>query len=164
MAMASAATLRFYRRNLPHWVVADGTFFVTIRQAGTLPRHVIVELQAERQRLLDANTPEQDYLDTLRKQFIRIERILDACGPSEVQPVAATGSHFYHGILTTPKVADILLDSLARLEDEAHGWDIHAAVVMSNHAHLLLHNRNGRSNALLDPKQARDWERIEILS
>ena len=41
-------TLRFTRGNLPHWLVADHAYFVTIRLAGTISRQVITELQAER--------------------------------------------------------------------------------------------------------------------
>jgi len=34
-------TIRFCRGNLPHWLVADRTYFVTMRLNGTLPRSVV---------------------------------------------------------------------------------------------------------------------------
>jgi hypothetical protein len=42
----------FTRRNLPHWYVPDAIHFVTFRLAGTLPRKVVDDLQAQKERLL----------------------------------------------------------------------------------------------------------------
>ncbi len=41
-------TVRFSRGNLPHWLVADHAYFITIRLTGTVPKSVVAELQAER--------------------------------------------------------------------------------------------------------------------
>ena len=51
-------TLRFTRGNLPHWLVADHAYFVTIRLAGTIPKSVLTELQTEQNALVKANANE----------------------------------------------------------------------------------------------------------
>ena len=38
----------FYRRHLPHYCPPGATFFVTFRLAGSLPLHIIKQLQQER--------------------------------------------------------------------------------------------------------------------
>ncbi len=73
-------TIRFVRRNLPHWLVADHTYFVTLRLAGTLPRSVVSELAAERNALAARSVrDEAAESDLQRRHFVRIEGILDAC-------------------------------------------------------------------------------------
>ena len=47
-------TLRFARRTLPHWLVADASYIVTLRLAGTLPKAVIEAMQRERESVMDA--------------------------------------------------------------------------------------------------------------
>ena len=41
----------YYRRHLPHLQLPGATLFITFRLAGSLPRAVIEELAAERQRV-----------------------------------------------------------------------------------------------------------------
>jgi hypothetical protein len=41
------------RRNLPHWYVPTAFHFVTYRLAGTIPRHVLQTLRANRDLLLE---------------------------------------------------------------------------------------------------------------
>ena len=133
--LAMAETLRFYRRHLPHWLVADHTYFVTIRQKGTLPADVVKELQQEREKLLSTPHAGDDVLALLRKQFVRVERILHS--PTQV------------GVLTNPAIATILVENLAWLESDSRGWNVYAAVVMSTHMHIVLRNEKGRSSELL---------------
>ena len=45
-------TIRFVRNRLPHWLVADRTYFVTLRLSGSLPRSVVRELIREREALI----------------------------------------------------------------------------------------------------------------
>jgi hypothetical protein len=40
----------FYRRNLPHWIPSGAMYFITFRLTNSLPREVIRELQAWRER------------------------------------------------------------------------------------------------------------------
>ena len=51
-------TIHFKRRNLPHWLVADRPYFVTLRLTGTVPKDVVAELKREREEVLAS--PEAD--------------------------------------------------------------------------------------------------------
>ena len=119
-------TLKFTRRNLPHWLVADHSYFVTLRLKGSLPKSVIEDFHRQRS---DA-TDESQAIETARRQFASIERILDS----------ASGADW----LTAPDVAAIVWKSLDWLR--GRGWLIYAAVLMSN----LMRNEDGRTQHLLE--------------
>ena len=131
-------TIRFFRRNLPHWLVADRTYFVTMRLDGTLPRSVVEELSAEREALYRSDChDEETWLDLHRRQFLRIDALLDATSEG--------GRHW----LTQGEIPKSIMTSLGWLKNEA-GWSIHAATVMSTHIHIVMHNGQGRSGELLN--------------
>ena len=133
--MAHVHTLSFRRRNLPHWLVADRTYFVTVRLKGTLPAEVVGELRRERERLRSEQPADEDAMNELRvRQFGKVEAILDAC---------ALGGAW----LSDSAAADVVFDSLAWLE-QARGWHIHAACVMPTHLHILVRNMQGRNGEL----------------
>ncbi len=131
-----ATTVRFTRRHMPHWLVADHTYFVTLRLAGTIPRGLLKSLEAERAELADTCASEDARLDLLRKQFVRIEEILDAHNPDRYW-------------LTQPPVAKVFFDALPWLENSDRGWDIYAITLMGTHAHIVMRNVAGRSGELL---------------
>jgi len=142
-------TLKFYRRHLPHWLVADQTYFVTMRQSGTLPREVIKELAAERELLRESKACSDAILDLLRNQFTRVERILHASTTK--------------GNLTDTGVPEILLKNIEWLEVPSRGWCVYAAVVMATHMHLVLRNEMGRSAELLsDIGQYKNYTAREV--
>ena len=125
-------TLRFVRRSLPHWIVADASYFVTIRLAGTLPRAVVEAMRDEREA---AGDDEQSRLDLARKQFVRIESILDSDAQQRMD-------------LAAPEVAQRCMKNLQWLRER--GWHIYAATVLGNHAHVLMRNGQGSSAMLLE--------------
>ena len=127
-------TLKYSRRNLPHWLVADHSYFVTLRLKGSLPKHVVEELRAQRQALVDCETDEEQTLQLAREQFATVERILDSV--ADVQ------------WLKNQAVAQIVWESLDWLR--GRGWLIYAGVLMKNHIHLLMRNEDGRTQALLE--------------
>ena len=130
-------TVRFVRRSLPHWLVADATFFVTFRIHGSLPPTVMKQLSTELKRLREV-LPEGDprWRDVDRRRFRRIESILDVSkdGPSW---------------LGVPEVGGLVFRNLEWLEGD-RGWRIFAATIMPTHVHLLIRNTLGRSGALLE--------------
>ncbi len=131
-------TIRFIRRNLPHWLVADRTYFVTMRAAGTLPRDVVAKLAAEREALQETGCTDEDaWLELRRRQFLRIEALLDA---------AQANADL---VLTAEGLPQTILDSLGWLSREG-GWSIGAATVMPTHVHIVMRNLTGRSGELLD--------------
>ncbi len=126
-------TVKFFRRNLPHWLVSDRSYFVTIRLHGTLPQTVVRTFQEERDRL-DASSPE--LMDLQRRQFLQLEKMLDAC---------EAGSAW----LANPDIAAMVLENLDWLRAE-RGWRIYAGVVMPTHLHLLMRSEDERSGDLLN--------------
>ena len=129
--MSHHETLRFTRRNLPHWLVADASFFVTLRLAGTLPKELVEEMRMERAIV---KSSEDARCELARRQFARIEGLLDESAANRMD-------------LANPDVARFCLVNLDWLR--ARGWRIFAATVLGNHAHMLLRSENGRSRELL---------------
>ncbi len=79
-------TVSFTRRNLPHWLVADRSHFVTIRLKGSLPSSVVSELQVEREKFMTEFADDSKSVSEFRqRQFEKIEFILDSCAVG-VQP------------------------------------------------------------------------------
>jgi len=127
-------TIRFFRRRLPHWLVAERAYFVTLRLHGTLPRHVAEELRAQRKPLSAEKVHDDKRIALQDEQFNRIERILDSLKwPDEG--------------LCQRDVGTMMLDSLDWLR--GRGWTIYAAVLMGTHSHLLLLSSNGNSANLV---------------
>jgi len=129
-------TIRFVCGNLPHWLVADRPYFVTIRLRGTLPKHVMQGIRAERDALERSGCRDEGSWSDMRKwQFVRMEQILDASRPDRAW-------------LTRGDVPKIVVKGIGWLREEA-GWLIHAAVVMPNHIHIVMRNTAGRNGRLL---------------
>jgi hypothetical protein len=130
------STLHFTRRHLPHWLVAERTYFVTMRLAGTIPRSVLDSMEAERAALSTTHAPEDVRLGLLRKQFTQVEKILDAHDPDR-------------SWLTHPPVARSIFDALPWLGNPSRGWRLYAITLMGTHAHIVMRNATGRSGELL---------------
>ncbi len=71
--MSHHETLRFTRRTLPHWLVADASYFVTLRLAGTLPKAVVEAFQRDREAVGESEDARHELA---RCQFARIEELL----------------------------------------------------------------------------------------
>jgi len=130
-------TIQFVWRNLPHWLVAERPYFITLRLGGTLPRQVVNELAEERRQMLEDKVRRADgnkHEELQRRQFARIEAILDGT------------CHDRHW-LSDVNVAGIVMDGMGWLETEC-GWRIYAATIMSNHVHIVLRNTEARNGEL----------------
>lgn len=129
-----AETIGFRWRHLPHWTVDERPYFVTMRLAGSLARSVTEQLRLELVRLKSMGANERQVLDCRRRQFVRIEQILDA----------AKEDGCY---LKFPAVAQLVLESLEWLERDLE-WIVFAATVMPNHVHCVLQHLGGRNGRL----------------
>ncbi|MDP6524910.1 MAG: hypothetical protein QGH15_11870 [Kiritimatiellia bacterium] len=127
-------TLSFRRRNLPHWVVADGTYFVTFRLKGTLPLGVVREYEERLNALLEAGADRETLASEQRRHFCRIEAILD-------------DPHHKVQDLRDDRIAELVMGGFEWLSKDRQ-WRIYAAVVMPNHVHCCLRNFGGRSEKL----------------
>jgi len=132
--VTNAQTISFCRRHLPHWTVADRSYFVTIRLKGSLPRAVAEELKREREALAGRKHSSGESEELRKSQFKRIEAILDS---------VQHGPRF----LDIVPVSKIVFRGFKWLE-ESKGWLVHAATVMPNHLHLLMRHPEGKNGQL----------------
>ncbi len=113
---------------LPHLKREGGTYFVTFRQAGTLPKEVLLRFKQERdlilQQAMAAKRPltwhQQEEL--FRWYSSRMDNYLDA----------GLGECYLH----TPELADLVAGAI--LYFECKRYELRAWVVMPNHAHVVL--------------------------
>ncbi len=113
---------------LPHLKREGGTYFVTFRQAGTLPGEVLLRFKQERQLIMDqalaANRPltwrEQEEL--FRWYSDRVDRYLDA-GHGECH-------------LRQRACAEVVAGALKFFNNER--YKLYAWVVMPNHVHAVV--------------------------
>lgn len=120
--MRLVATVSFSRRNLPHWEVANGRYFVTVRCAGSLPRAVFKQLTEIQSALRSADARSVQYARWQRRHFMTLEKYLDA----------------HHGNCTLLQVpaARILVDELGALSE----WNVAVPhyTVLPNHWHAMI--------------------------
>lgn len=116
-------TITFHEGSvLPHWEVSEGRYFVTIRQAGSLPDSVVERLR-ERARRQNVS------VETTRSIFADIEEVLDGDDGG--------------GDLTRPDIAEILAEAIShRVTRDV--WDMMEYVIMPNHVHLFFRLCEGR--------------------
>lgn len=120
--MALVDTIRYRRRNLPHWEVKGASYFITIRCGDGLPPHAIRRLR-ELHEQSAGNPPDENSTNvSQRKIFLALEKYLDA--------------GFGSCPLSHPTVAEIVQSELAALSE----WQISAPhySIMPNHCHALL--------------------------
>ena len=133
--MSNEETIKFYKRKLPHWIVANKSYFVTIRLKNSLPKKLMEKLKKQREEINAVTTDSKELLNLKRAQFRQIESALD---------YGKTGKTD----LLNQKVTQVVFESLNWLKSK--GWFIYGATIMSNHVHLLMSNANGRTEALLN--------------
>ncbi len=117
-----------FRGVLPHLKKEGGTYFVTFRQAGTLPKEILLRFKQERDAILQhamaAKRPltwhEQDEL--FRWYSSRVDKYLDAG----------------HGVcyLRNPELVDLVAGAIRFFDGQRYG--LRAWVVMPNHAHVVV--------------------------
>jgi len=117
-----AQTVRFTRRNLPHWEVEGGRYFVTVRCADSLPREAVLRL-AELHGTLATITPRSPgFAAQQRETFRTLEKHLDA-GAGACP-------------LRDPTAAQIVVEELEALAEI--GVSAPHFCVMPNHWHALI--------------------------
>src|SRR6266516_2220323 len=122
---------RSSRGSLPHLKRQGASYFVAFRLAGSLPKEVLIRLKAEREAIIAqaraAKRPltwhEQEEL--FRWYSTRVDKYLDAG----------------HGDcwLARPEIADLVAGAVRFHSGQR--FDLHAWVVMPNHAHVVLRPR-----------------------
>ena len=72
--MNKTQTLSFHRRNLPHWYVANKTYFVTFCLKGAIPLTVLNKLRIELNVFIQTHPSEKELDDFHRRRFIKVEK------------------------------------------------------------------------------------------
>jgi putative transposase len=121
--MDKPITLSFRRRNLPHWRVADRSYFVTFRLKHTLPADVVAAYREEIETLHAGHASPEDLKECHRRHFRKIEAILHR-----------NDAGCRH--LAQPPIARLVLEAFDFIESRYH-WRVPCAVVMPNHVHCL---------------------------
>lgn len=120
-------TVRFSRMRLPHWETTRGIYFVTLRQAGSLPRKVLLEIHAFMRECARQKDSDK-WLATQRRVFLAMENAIDY---PETQ-----------GRICEPHIAVILREAIQERQHRGM-WDVMEYVLMSNHVHILFKLNSG---------------------
>lgn len=129
--MSTRLTLKpYYRRYLPHIQLPDSTLFVTFRLDGSLPRSVLMELEAENQRLQAEIDLEPDPVLQAARIFEKSKRLFSKWDKALEK---ATDPDW----LRIPEVAGIVANNL-RFHDGTR-YDLIAYCIMPNHVHVVFH-------------------------
>jgi len=107
--------MSYYERNLPHWHPEGKAIFLTWRLYGSLPTAIVRQVQSHKMK--SALTSGQ--------QFADFDQHLDH---SQSGPLW----------LKDPRIADSVVNTLRKGQNELHQYILHAYVVMANHIHVLL--------------------------
>ena len=114
------------RRHLPHWFVPDAFYFVTYRLTGTIPQHVLEDMQARKAAAVKQQPPPgmqpAAFKERIHKQFFaEFDRYLD--NNREVQWLA------------DPRVAAMIRGNL--YHHRGTKYELLSYCVMPNHVHVL---------------------------
>ena len=129
---------QFAERHRPHIHPPDAVLFVTYRLAESVPKSIVREYKAKKEWLEDQLTRAMKIVDKSggaelnqwldraekfkREWFVRFEEVLDK---------ASTGPMW----MKDERVADVVAESLRKLDGEAYRLDAYS--VMSNHVHAV---------------------------
>jgi REP element-mobilizing transposase RayT len=137
---------RFYQRNLPHWQPEGAIFAVSFRLAGSLPRHVVIALQQERDaKLAEVERLraewEKEHPDGLPLELIkqleaarRKARDQYAGKFDEILDSNTYGPDW----LRRPKIAKIVQGAMHYMEETLGRYRIIVYCIMPNHVHMVV--------------------------
>lgn len=139
----------FYRGNLPHWQPPEGTFFITYRLYGSIPKPVIEELKAAYQAALEKVEAEHaiDVLKVAKNMTpdlkAKLTNILEKKQYQEKKRYFKQFDDFLDSrLLNEPhwlKQPDIARFELMNIQHyAARYFKLYACCIMANHVHLLI--------------------------
>lgn len=142
-AVAGATRPRFgeikirERGHLPHWEKERGTYFITFRLAGSLPKSVLERIESEKQSII--RTALQMHRDLSRDERKKIQQLSSTTIERCLDSGAGT-CHLHH-----PATAQIMADTLRHFDEKR--YRLFAWCVMPNHVHVVLKIFPGNSLA-----------------
>lgn len=114
-----------YRRTLPHIVPPGGTYFLTLRLAGTLPLGLVNAYRSAKEEWRQYGISGDLLLQEKRQWFKRIDRCLDQ-GKEGVD------------WLRDERIAQLIFDALLHRHQKI--YDLECFCIMPNHLHLVFHH------------------------
>lgn len=136
-------TISFYRKQLPHWEVTDGVYFVTIRRHGSIPIGIIEKIR--KMSLGLENLSDCEALNIRRKIFKTMEDELDK-------------SDMKCDLIKSP-ISDIIIEAI-QARTEKNIWRMVEYVIMPNHLHLFFQTgKKSLGSAIRDFKR---WTTSQI--
>ncbi|MGI4874213.1 MAG: REP-associated tyrosine transposase [Janthinobacterium lividum] len=118
----SSPNLTHYQRNLPHWLPAGETLFITFRLAGSLPAAVLDKLRAELENMPKTADPAERYARQ-KRYFGRFDEQLDA---AQAGPVW----------LKQPAIVGLVAQALHQADKQT--YTLQCYCIMANHVHLVV--------------------------
>jgi len=119
----------FYRRHLPHYQPAGGTFFVTFGLAGSIPKPVLERLLAERDAAEARLAAISDAAERVREAYLREKRWFARWDAALDQAVSAPRW------LEQPEITEIVMEAIHHRDGKE--YTLHAFTLMPTHCHLL---------------------------
>jgi len=136
-------TIDFFRLRLPHWFVADASYFVTICIKNSIPYSVLQDIKNQLKEMSAYNAT--DLLVKRRNILLEVEKHLDTA------PKALS--------LTEPSIAEILMESI-EFREKQDIWQIHEYVIMPTHIHLFLYPLKGDLRQIIT--QFKRWTTTQL--
>jgi len=144
----------YYKRKLPHWQIQGAEYFVTFRLAGSLPIHVVKNLQLLRKKyqksIIEKTENKKEFLKKFEsKIFKKYEDLLDNC---------STGPRW----LEKTEINKIVKESIHYRD--GHEYDLYAYCMMSNHVHIVfkhIENQQIKSSAQFLPPVTRILQNLK---
>ena len=120
---------------LPHWEFEGSTYFITFRLDDSLPKNVLAEISAERERLLRVNKKKNGNISADEQR--RIAELFS----SRIDEFLDNGIGLCY--LADARIAVMMKRALLYFDTEH--YDLLAWCIMPNHVHLLLTPHRGWS-------------------
>ena len=112
-----------YRRKLPHIHPQNNPLFITFNLVNSLPPAVVAELQAQREKELQAAKGAEERYEIQKKYFGHYDEWLDRCQHG-------------HDWLRQDAGAQIVADEIHK--EASRQYELYAYCIMPNHVHLLI--------------------------
>lgn len=114
--------VRIWRKQLPHWEVENGTYFITVRCAGSLPTSVQNRLLETAKAVLRMEAKSTQLLHLQRQYFLILDTYLDRC----------LGFSPFASDKVCKEAVTILLNAIA-----SRDWQSGPLILMPNHTHFV---------------------------
>jgi len=115
------------RGRLPHWEAHGATYFVTYRQADSLPKTVLADIENEREKYILAQKAK---VKLSKEDKDRIKQIFS----EKIEDYLDSGAGECH--LRDPRIAEIVKENLLKFDGTK--YRIYAWCIMPNHVHVVM--------------------------